>query len=196
MTFRWVQVRSIWHLTAIVDNEYVTFHGERLSPDQFGPFVHPPRDLPTVQTFAVLAPDREQETMNEDGRRIYYDDPIEIHSQNSKDCAVVCLANVLQIEYKKAKMLAFRHGWSSMSGMENGLVEQILKEEGYALKFRKDLVGSCSLKGEGLMIAITVGHIMPVVNGRLLNGNGLVIREVYEVLQAERDSEEHAERRI
>lgn len=114
-------------------------------------------------------------------------DPVIVESQKNNDCGVVCIANLLQIQYSKARMLCFQFGWSSTRGIPDGMVQRIVEVEGfdstYIPEFSKGRVGDLSLP-EGTFFVNCPGHVMPVLNGKPMNIQSCQtspVQEVYEM---------------
>lgn len=109
----------------------------------------------------------------------------EVRQQRDKDCAVVALANILGLDYKTAKMLAFHHGWSSTKGLSPGFLELVLEHQGYELTFRPDLIKGFVgyFQADGVFLVRCLQHVMPSINGRLLNLQGCEDQAIIEVIE-------------
>jgi len=102
------------------------------------------------------------------------DNFVEVHSKRDKDCGVVALANIMQVPYKEARVIAFHHGWSSTSGMQVGFLEAILADK-YECVERAELCGGYvrDYARPGVFLVYCHKHVIASVNGRLYNVQGM-----------------------
>jgi hypothetical protein len=117
---------------------------------------------------------------------------IERHSQSRNDCGVVAIANILQIPHREAKVLMFTHGWSSVRGYANGILEVVLQEKGWELSHRKDLVGYSTGElarrmPDGVFVVLTQDYVMAGINGKLYNLAGTDLHRVIDVIELHRN---------
>lgn len=112
---------------------------------------------------------------------------VQTFSQRNNDCPVVALANITQMSYVKAKQTCFLHGWSSTSGLVDGMLEVILQDLGYkthsCLQLARGTAGSFE-QPDGCFLVMVEGHVMPVVNGKILNVGDTgwrIVRDVVEI---------------
>lgn len=112
---------------------------------------------------------------------------VEVHeSRGPCDCPIVALADLLQMPYGPAKVLAFHHGWTSTKGIDNGWTAQIMEERGHLVVYRPDLSKGLvrDFKEPGTFIVTVHGHVMSALTGVVNNQQGTgdrPILEVYEV---------------
>lgn len=119
-----------------------------------------------------------------------YESTVVVRSTRPNDCPVVALANVLQLSWSEARVICFNYGWSSARGMSLGLLEKILQDRGYRITFKPVFVGKALQYVTGIpknrtFLCRIAKHVMPVVNGEILNvvkgSENAVITEMLEV---------------
>lgn len=174
--YQWLKVCGEWKL-GFPSGELIT--GGFPEVAEFGPHVYPPREdyervvLPAV---VVLPPLPKEEILL--GNPVIYETWTEIHSQRQSDCGVVCIANLLQITYKQARMIAFQHGWCEASGIEEGWIQHIMKKHGFIPCFRPSLQWQLP---NGVFSVHSPKHVMPAINGTVMNrGSANQVKEVWE----------------
>ena len=109
-----------------------------------------------------------------------------VGSKRPNDCAVVTAANCFSLDYKVAKVACFHCGWSSVSGIDDGMINRVAVQLGFTTTYRKDLsrgyVGDFA--ADGVFIVTCPQHIMPAINGKIYNVGAQAhdtIEDVYEV---------------
>lgn len=181
--YQWYRVADEWRLgTELIAGNTILLSDRAICHewDEIGHKVYPPSDrirmtAELVPVIRTLPPKVEKR-----GEPVIIADPCFISSERPADCGVVCLANLLQLSYEKARLLAFQHGWSSTSGLERGWVQKIMEDHGffacYCPEYNHADLTSIKLP-TGLYSVYVQRHVMPVVNGEVLNVNGSTFAE-------------------
>lgn len=107
----------------------------------------------------------------------------------SNDCSIIAIANVFQMTYSDAKVMAFQYGWSSSKGMPRGFLELLCDNHDLVSLFRPDLCNRpldyfCDSPPDGVFIVYVASHVMPCIHGKLYNLSGTgwqTVQEVFEI---------------
>lgn len=133
---------------------------------------------------AYVKPQAEDELI---GEPLIWEDFEEVRSRRKNDCGVITVANAFGISYDEARNIAFQHGWSSTKGITAGMVQLIAKKLEYDVFLTRRYDG-VPLKEvnlpKGTFIISVERHIMPVINGRIINSAGTgnyPIKECWEI---------------
>lgn len=208
---RWIQVDGRWEIVRMTEHHFSRFgetgiyHIDALKIEHWGPWIPFPvyiTDSPT-KTPKVTAKDAEDSHLVakdvgaqiavETSRPPYHIENFRyVKSRKPNDCFVVCAANIFSMDYRAAKTLCFHHGWSTVSGGPDGMMQIMAEHSGFDATYRADLSnGSVRLFAvDGVFIVDCSGHIMPAINGKILNVNGCdgdTIIDVYEIHPTEQD---------
>lgn len=100
------------------------------------------------------------------------ENPVVVKANKPNDCPVVAVANLLNWKYSRARLIAFHNGWSSTSGLAKNWALKILEDNGMEIRDREDLCGQHTSEfhvDDGCYTVHIKNHIMPCVNGELLN---------------------------
>jgi hypothetical protein len=202
--FRYVKIAGRWQIFQSELSEpgsFFTHSGfyKAEQVEEWGPVIptpvkYTPRKRPeTIEVGEVKAAADDHKLKDETlGESLVYEDFEEVLAQRPNDCPVVALANVARLSYKDAKLKCFHHGWSSTIGLTKGFLEVVLDKLGYRTVIRRDLmfgrVEDMRLPS-GVFLVSVKAHVMPAVNGEVLNVQGChgqVVEEVHEVFLNEK----------
>lgn len=199
MRFQWAKIDDDWIVVLVHNNGFTCFDGVLYKMDsviEWGPICWPPRERVPVQygfvedsLGVVNAADYEDKKREGD---VYIAPEFEITSQHDGDCAVVALANVLHLDYKSSKMIAFQHGWSSMGGLTEGFIELIIEKKEFKTFFRKDLTKGYIFEWEspeGTFLVYCKDHVMAARSGDKypFNLQDCLHREISSVIEIRKD---------
>lgn len=190
--FQWVKLDNLeWEVVKVVNEGVVPVGINSIITvglvTEWGPVVHPPIEVPIKQIkqrTAIVEECTVEKAEVVENKKVYaaFDPPYHIEnfsyegSQRNNDCGIVALANVAQIPYHEARMLCFRHGWSSTKGISHGFLEVILEKLGFEYAPRDRFNHWCvkdlqerSLDFQGVYLVYVKNHVMPMINGVLYN---------------------------
>lgn len=205
--FRWIKFQDEWY-PALVDSAqfFVFLASEKCNKisvteiQELGPVIYRPIPVayiprepstPAVSDIEVAKDVPENNSVERPA--LILQDFVEVFSKRNKDCGVVTLANILQITYKKARLITFHHGWSSTRGIDNGMLELILSKRGFQVEYRARWRNTpvrffADNTPQGVFLVTCKDHVMPAINGRLMNCNGCGDRSIQEVYEVHKDA--------
>lgn len=106
----------------------------------------------------------------------------DLGEEPSKGCGVFAVSRLLNIPIKQARIKALHAGFTSSSGIDLGAVESILEAEGLftedAPEYVNRLASKVTFPPNECYVIYTKGHVMPVVNGQLLNLAGSQYQQI------------------
>lgn len=110
---------------------------------------------------------------------------VEVESRRPSDCPVVAIANILQMDYSKARVEAFHHGWSSAKGATLPEAALVLEKFGCKLMPRPQYKGmlAANFKSDRIHLIVVANHIMAYIDGRLINPQTSALRPIQEIYE-------------
>ena len=195
--FRWVRISAGWFPAELDDSStiiYLAAHPKfytrsdilEYGPTLYRPIPYTPRATPAQPAIIEVEVAKDDQQPEEiEFPHYHITSFVPVASERKNDCCVVALANVASLSYKVAKLKCFHHGWSSTRGMDHGFLELVLDTLEFTAAFRSEFTGLPlqDFHADGVYLVYIKDHVMPSINGNLLNHGGLdnPIEEVYEV---------------
>ena len=188
--FRWLRISDGWFPAQIVGQHHALLARRPSCVDEvnileYGPEIRLPLTQPSHHYVEPIT--RPRKEFNEVQVAAFsIPNFVEVVSQRPKDCGVVVLANIASISYLDAKCIGFHSGWSSTKGINlRSLVYVLEKRFGLIVAERKRFsdLSLEKFKASGTFLIFTPEHVMPYINGVLLNvvDNGSRIKTAFEI---------------